>query len=65
MEEVDLEYIKTSNSNLISKIKSIDDIDAIKSFGQKDVYVLRSELPLLEENEAYWFELIGMDCSKS
>ncbi|MDC3372354.1 ribosome maturation factor RimM, partial [Gammaproteobacteria bacterium] len=54
-------YIKTSNSNLISKIKSIDDIDAIKSFGQKDVYVLRSELPLLEENEAYWFELIGMD----
>ena len=28
MEEVDLEYIKTSNSNLISKIKSIDDIDA-------------------------------------
>ena len=26
MEEVDLEYIKTSNSNLISKIKSIDDI---------------------------------------
>jgi 16S rRNA processing protein RimM len=61
MEEVDLEYIKTSNSNIISKIKSIDDIDAIKLFGQKDVYVLRSELPQLAENEAYWFELIGMD----
>ena len=61
MEEVDFEYIKTANSNTIAKINSIDDIDAIKLFGQKDVYVLRSELPQLDENEAYWFELIGMD----
>jgi 16S rRNA processing protein RimM len=61
MEEVEFEYIKTANSNTIAKINSIDDIDAIKLFGQKDVYVLRSELPQLDENEAYWFELIGMD----
>ena len=51
MEEVDFEYIKTANSNTIAKINSIDDIDAIKLFGQKDVYVLRSELPQLDENE--------------
>jgi ribosomal 30S subunit maturation factor RimM len=38
----------------------MEEVD-LKTFGQKDVYVLRSELPLLEENEAYWFELIGMD----
>ncbi|MDA8925429.1 ribosome maturation factor RimM [Gammaproteobacteria bacterium] len=60
MEEVSLEYIKTANSNIVAKIKSIDDIDLIKSFGQRDVYVLRSELPQLEDNEAYWFELAGM-----
>ena len=61
MEEVEFEYIKTANANIISKIKSINDIDAMKLFGQKDVYILRSELPQLDENEAYWFELIGMN----
>ena len=61
MEEVEFEYIKTANANIISKIKSIDDIDAMKLFGQRDVYILRSELPQLDENEAYWFELIGMN----
>ena len=61
MEEVEFEYIKTANANIISKIKSIDDIDAMKLFGQRDVYILRSELPQLNENEAYWFELIGMN----
>ena len=61
MEEVDFEYIKTANSNIVAKIKAIDDIDSTKIFGQRDVYVLRSELPELEENEAYWFELVGMN----
>jgi 16S rRNA processing protein RimM len=58
---VDFEYIKTANSNIVAKIKAIDDIDSTKIFGQRDVYVLRSELPELEENEAYWFELVGMN----
>lgn len=61
MEEVNFEYIKTANSNIVAKIKAIDDIDSIKIFGQRDVYVLRSELPELEDNEAYWFELVGMN----
>ncbi len=60
MEEVDFEYIKKSNSNVIGKLKLIDDIDAIKDFGQKDIYILKSELPELKTNEAYWFELEGM-----
>ena len=61
MEEVNFEYIKTANSNIVAKIKAIDDIDSTKIFGQRDVYVLRSELPELEDNEAYWFELVGMN----
>ena len=60
MEEVNFEYIKQSNSNIVAKLKSIDDIDAVKVFGQKDIYILRSELPELKTNEAYWFELEGM-----
>ena len=54
------EYIKKSNNNIFAKLKSIDDIEGIKSFGQKDIYVLKSELPELEKNEAYWFELEKM-----
>jgi len=60
IEEVNFEYIKQSNSHIVAKLKSIDDIDSIKAFGQKDIYILKSELPKLKTNEAYWFELEGM-----
>ncbi len=60
IEEVNFEYIKSYNSKLIAKIVSLDDIDSIKLYGQKDIYVLKSELPELETNQAYWFELEGM-----
>tara|TARA_Y100000816_G_scaffold282162_1_gene257517 strand:- start:1143 stop:1670 length:528 start_codon:yes stop_codon:yes gene_type:complete len=60
MEEINFEYIKESNNNIIAKIKYIDDIEDIRSFGQKDIYILKSDLPLLEKNEAYWFELEKM-----
>ena len=53
MEELDFEYIKSSNANIIAKIKGLDDIDAIKLFGQKEIFILRSELPELAKNEAY------------
>ena len=52
---------KEINNNIIAKIESIDDIEDIKSFGKKDIYILKSELPELETNEAYWFELVGMN----
>ena len=60
MQEVHFEFMKQSNANIIAKLKSINDIDGIKAFGQKDIFVLKSELPELEVNEAYWFELVGM-----
>ena len=60
MQEVHFEFMKQSNANIIAKLKSINDIDEIKAFGQKDIFVLKSELPELEVNEAYWFELEGM-----
>ena len=63
MEEIHFEYIKTSNSNIISKVKDINDIESAQLFGQKDIYILRSELPELEANQAYWFELEGMEVS--
>ena len=60
MQEVHFEFMKQSNANIVAKLKSINDVDEIKAFGQKDIFVLKSELPKLEDNEAYWFELEGM-----
>ena len=60
MQEVDFEFVKESNTNIIAKLRSIDDIDEMKAFGQKDIYILKSELPELDKNEAYWFELEKM-----
>jgi 16S rRNA processing protein RimM len=60
MQEVHFEYMKQNNANIVAKLKSISDIDEIKVFGQKDIFILKSELPELDVNEAYWFELEGM-----
>ena len=60
MQEVQFEFMKQNNANIVAKLKSINDIDEIKAFGQKDIFILKSELPELEVNEAYWFELEGM-----
>ena len=60
MQEVHFEYMKQNNANIVAKLKSISDIDEIKAFGQKDIFILKSELPELDVNEAYWFELEGM-----
>ena len=60
MEEVHFEFMRVSNSNLVAKLKSINEIDEIKAYGQRDIFVLKSELPKLDDNEAYWFELEGM-----
>ena len=60
MEEVHFEFMRVSNSNIVAKLKSINEIDQIKAYGQRDIFVLKSELPKLDDNEAYWFELEGM-----
>ena len=57
---IKLEYIKNLNSKLISKISSINDIDSIKEFTNKELFIHKSELPTLPEGEIYWHDLIGM-----
>ncbi len=61
MEEIKFEYMKKSNANIIAKLESINNIDDIKVLGQKNIYILKSELPKLDINEAYWFELEKMN----
>ena len=42
MQEVHFEYMKQNNANIVAKLKSISDIDEIKVFGQKDIFILKS-----------------------
>ena len=39
----------------------INDIDAIKKFTNSKIYINKQDLPNLDDNEAYWFELIDME----
>lgn len=54
-----LSYIKKVNSKFLSKIIDIDDLDKIKIYTNKKIYIEKKELPELEGSEIYWHDLIG------
>ncbi|MDA7802737.1 ribosome maturation factor RimM [Gammaproteobacteria bacterium] len=58
--ELNIAYIKKFNEKFLSKITSIDTIDAVKSFTNLKVFIKESELPNLNQEEFYWHDLIGM-----
>ena len=45
---------------MYAKIFGIDDIDSIKKYTNLNIFINKDSLPEAEENEAYWYELIGM-----
>lgn len=57
---------KVNKSQLHTKglavsLEGINDRDAALALAQADIAVATSELPELEENEHYWFQLIGLN----
>ena len=56
-----IEYIKKSHNKFVSKIINISDVDEIKSFTNKKLYIEDSDLPRLSDKEVYWHELKGMN----
>ena len=56
-----IEYIKKLNSKFSAKVVDINDIDEIKKFTNFKIYLDKEDLPKLDKDEAYWFELINMD----
>ena len=57
---IKFEYIKLLNNKLISKIIDISDVDDIKKFTNESIFIEKSELPELPNDEIYWHDLIGM-----
>ena len=57
---LELEYIKETNLKFLSKIKSISDVDEIKTYTNTMLYISSENLPLISSDEVYWHDLVGM-----
>lgn len=52
---------RNQKNHIIVKLKNIDSIDEAEKLKGLMVFIDKEELPEKEEDEYYWFELIGMD----
>lgn len=58
--EIILEEIDFRPKNLVCRFEGANDLEAAEAFRGKTIFVKKSELPPLEQDEYYHFELIGM-----
>lgn len=56
-----LEEVEFRPKNLVCRFEGCDDKDKADLLRGKNIYIKQSELPLLEQDEFYHFELIGMN----
>ncbi|QPR28106.1 ribosome maturation factor RimM [Edwardsiella hoshinae] len=56
---VELESWRNHNQDLVIKIKGIDDRDAANALVNREIAVDESQLPVLEEGDYYWKDLMG------
>ena len=54
---LEIEDVLISNKKLSIKLKGIEDRSKAETLRNKEVYVLESHLPPLEEGEYYWYQL--------
>lgn len=60
-EEYELESARMALPLVILKFKGIDTPEEIRTFRQRDIYILREDASPLEEGEYYFADIIGMD----
>lgn len=59
-QKYEVETAKVHSSTLLVKLKGVSDRDAAFALKSKQVAVPREQLPVLDENEYYWSDLIGL-----
>ncbi|WP_160153050.1 ribosome maturation factor RimM [Microbulbifer sp. ALW1] len=59
-QSLDIDGGKRHGKGLIVHIKGVDDRDIAAQFCQRDIAVVRSEMPQLDEGEYYWHQLQGL-----
>ena len=55
-----VETVQDHGKALVAKLAGIDDRDAAYALRGQEISVAKSDLPLPEENEFYWSDLIGL-----
>lgn len=60
---IELEQGQAHKQGVIAKLAGIDDRDTAATLVKKDIWVDKSDLPQLSENEYYWHDLIGCTVS--
>lgn len=56
---IELEQGQAHKQGVIAKLAGIDDRDTAAKLVEQDIWVDKSDLPELSENEYYWHDLIG------
>ena len=57
----DVVWVKPHSKNALLCLKGVADRDAAEALVGSQVYIAKAELPELEEDTYYWFDLIGLD----
>ena len=58
--DFNISYVKKINSKFVAKIEQINNREDIKKYTNVLIYILKADLPELDDNNFYWHELIGM-----
>jgi 16S rRNA processing protein RimM len=64
-EYVKINQFSKSGKNSTIKISSVNTIEEIELFKNKNIFIKSSELPILENNQFYWKDLIGKKVKKT
>lgn len=59
-QKYEVETAKVHSATLLVKLKGVSDRDAAFALKSKQVAVPRGQLPVLDDNEYYWSDLIGL-----
>lgn len=58
-QQLELETWKWHNHEIVIKLKGIDDRDLANTLTNKELFIDESQLPVLEQGEYYWKDLMG------
>lgn len=56
-----LEELQSRSKNFLGRFEGLHDVDSADRLRGKNIYVKKSDLPSLDRDEFYHFELIGME----
>lgn len=57
---IPIDNIQPKGNKILAHLQNLNDVDTIKYYTNKDIFIERSQLPELSNNEYYWADLEGL-----